>query len=256
MKVLILAGGYGTRLSEQTDSIPKPMVNIGGRPIIWHIMKIYSHFGFNEFVILLGYKGNVIKEFFANYYLHHSNVTFDMTNNQMQIHTNTSEPWKVTLLETGMDTQTGGRIKRAAPYIENDTFMVTYGDGVADVNLAELFKFHKNHGKSITLTSVQPDERYGLIQMSPEGRVDSFMEKPKDDRSWINGGFFVCEPSVLDYIENDETIFERSPLENLARNGELFAYKHLGFWRAMDTLRDERYLNKLWDENNAKWKLW
>lgn len=256
MKVLILAGGYGTRLSEQTDTIPKPMVLIGGMPIIWHIMKIYSHFGFNDFVILLGYKGYVIKEFFANYYLHHSNVTFDMSNNRIQVHTNSSEPWKVTLLDTGLDTMTGGRIKRAAAYIQNQPFMVTYGDGVANVDIAQLVQFHKSHGKAITLTSVQPEERYGLIQMNEQMRVTRFVEKPKDDSSWINGGFFVCEPSVLNYISDDSTIFERKPLEQLAADGQLYAYKHTGFWRAMDTLRDERFLNKLWNENKAEWKIW
>lgn len=256
MKVLILAGGFGSRLSEETDIRPKPMAEIGGKPILWHIMKHYSHFGFNEFVILLGYKGYYIKEYFANYFLHQSDVTIDLSNNQMQVHNNTSEPWKVTLLDTGLNTMTGGRIKRAKEFINNQTFMLTYGDGVSNINLHELLKFHKNHGKAITMTSVQPEARFGALQIDTSQKVLSFMEKPKGDGSWINGGFFVCEPKVIDYIADDDTIFEREPLENLAKDGELYTYRHDGFWKCMDTLRDKNQLNELWNSNNAKWKIW
>lgn len=256
MKVLILAGGFGSRLSEETDIRPKPMAEIGGKPILWHIMKHYSHYGFNEFVILLGYKGYYIKEYFANYFLHQSDVTIDLSTNQMQVHNNTSEPWKVTLLDTGLNTMTGGRVKRAKDYINNQTFMLTYGDGVSDVDLIDLLNFHKKHGKAITMTSVQPEGRFGALETDSNNRVLSFMEKPKGDGSWINGGFFVCEPKVLDYIAGDETIFEREPLENLAKDGQLFTYRHHGFWKCMDTLRDKNQLNELWSTQNAKWKIW
>ena len=226
MKVLILAGGFGTRLSEETDVRPKPMVEIGGKPILWHIMKIYSHYGFNEFVILLGYKGYYIKEYFAK-------------------------------LDTGVDTMTGGRIKRAEKFIGNKTFMLTYGDGVADIDIKRLLNFHKSHGKAITMTSVQPEGRFGALSIEDENKVTRFLEKPKGDGAWINGGFFVCEPKVLDYItEGDATIFERTPLENLAKDGELYTYKHTGFWKCMDTLRDKIQLNKMWDAGKAKWKIW
>ena len=256
MKVLILAGGYGTRISEETTIRPKPMVEIGGKPILWHIMKIYSHFGFNDFVILAGYKGYYIKEYFANYFLHQSDVTFDLANNQMQVHKNTSEPWKVTILDTGIDTMTGGRIKRAKEYINNETFMLTYGDGVANVNINELVKFHQNHGKALTLTSIQPEGRFGALEIGENNQVHKFREKPKGDGSWINGGFFVCEPQVLDYIEGDTTIFERHPLESLANDGEIFTYQHTGFWKCMDTLRDKNQLNEYWDTKSAQWKVW
>jgi glucose-1-phosphate cytidylyltransferase len=256
MKVLILAGGFGSRLSEETDIRPKPMAEIGGKPILWHIMKHYSFYGFNEFVILLGYKGYYIKEYFANYFLHQSDVTIDLSNNKMQVHNNSSEPWKVTLLDTGLNTMTGGRVKRAKEFINNETFMLTYGDGVSDINLHQLLSFHKQHGKAITMTSVQPEGRFGALEIDANNRVLSFMEKPKGDGSWINGGFFVCEPKVLDYIEADETIFEREPLENLAKDGELFTYRHQGFWKCMDTLRDKNQLNELWNSNQAKWKIW
>lgn len=256
MKVLILAGGYGSRLSEETDIRPKPMVEIGGKPILWHIMKHYSYYGFNEFVILLGYKGYYIKEYFANYFLHQSNVTIDLSNNQMQVHNNSSEPWKVTLLETGLNTMTGGRIKRAKDFINNETFMLTYGDGVSDVNLHDLLAFHKKHAKAITMTSVQPEGRFGALETDANNRVLSFMEKPKGDGSWINGGFFVCEPKVMDYINSDDTVFEKEPLENLAKDGELYSYRHHGFWKCMDTLRDKTQLNDLWNSNQAKWKIW
>ena len=256
MKVVILAGGLGSRLSEETELKPKPMVQIGGKPILWHIMKIYSHYGFNEFVILLGYKGYIIKEFFANYFLHQSDVTINLAENKMTIHNNSSEPWIVTLLDTGDNSMTGGRVKRAQSFIGNNTFMLTYGDGVADININQLLSFHKSHGKAITMTSVQPEGRFGSLQINTSNCIEKFIEKPQGDGNWINGGFFVCEPKVFDYIDNDSTIFERDPLENLANENELFAYKHFGFWRPMDTLRDKDYLNQLWNNNQAKWKIW
>lgn len=258
MKVLILAGGYGTRFSEETDVKPKPMIQIGGQPILWHIMKMYSHYGFNDFVILLGYKSYVIKEYFANYFLHQSDITIDISNNEVKILNNNSEPWRITLLDTGLDTMTGGRILRAKHAIGNEPFMLTYGDGVSDVNIGELVEFHKKHGKAITMTSVQPEGRFGSMSIDSENHgVSTFMEKPKGDGNWINGGFFVCEPKVLDYIkEGDRTVWERSPLENLAKDGELFAYKHSGFWQPMDTLREKIVLNELWEKGQAKWKTW
>ncbi len=256
MKVLILAGGFGTRLSEETGIVPKPLVEIGGRPIIWHIMKSYSHYGFNDFVILLGYKGYYIKEFFANYFLHQSDVTFDLGTGKMDIHRNESEPWKVTLLDTGLHTMTGGRIKRTAAIINNEPFMLTYGDGVADLDIGELVNFHKSHGKFITMTSIQPEGRFGAIEITGDNMVTSFREKPKGDGSWINGGYFVCQPQVLDYISDDKTVFEKEPLEALAAKKQLVTYKHNGFWKCMDTLRDKVQLNEMWDNNNAKWKVW
>lgn len=256
MKVLILAGGFGTRLSEETDIRPKPMAEIGGKPILWHIMKIYSSHGFNEFVILLGYKGYYIKEYFANYFLHQSDVTFELSSNQMTVHNNSSEPWKVTLLETGLHTMTGGRIKRAKEYIKNETFLLTYGDGVADINIKELVNFHQKHGKAVTVTAVQPEGKFGALEIDENNNVHSFMEKPRGDGSWINGGFFICDPKVIDYIDNDSTIFEREPMEKLSAEGEVYTFKHTGFWKCMDTLRDKIQLNELWDENNAKWKIW
>lgn len=256
MKVLILAGGFGTRLSEETDIRPKPMAEIGGKPILWHIMKIYSSYGFNEFVILLGYKGYYIKEYFANYFLHQSDVTFELSSNQVTVHNNSSEPWKVTLLETGLHTMTGGRIKRAIEYINNETFLLTYGDGVADINIKELVNYHQKHGKAVTVTAVQPEGKFGALEIDENNNVHSFMEKPKGDGSWINGGFFICEPKVLDYIDDDSTIFEREPMEKLSVEGEIYTFKHTGFWKCMDTLRDKIQLNELWDKNNAKWKIW
>jgi glucose-1-phosphate cytidylyltransferase len=256
MKVVILAGGYGTRLSEETNLRPKPMAEIGGKPILWHIMKNYSHYGFNEFIILLGYKGYCIKEYFANYFLHQSDITFDLLSNKTTIHNNSSEPWKVTLLDTGLDTMTGGRIKRAKEFINNEPFHLTYGDGVSDVNLKDLLIFHKSHKRAITVTAVQPEGKFGSLDLDDNNKVNSFMEKPKGDGSWINGGFFICEPKVLDYIKDDSTVFEKDPVENLSLEGEMYTFKHKGFWKCMDTLRDKNLLNELWEKNNAKWKIW
>jgi glucose-1-phosphate cytidylyltransferase len=257
MKALILAGGFGTRLSEETDIKPKPMVEIGGKPILWHIMKIYSYYGINDFVILLGYKGYYIKEYFANYFLHQSSVTIDLQNNDMKIHSNTSEPWRVTLLDTGLHTMTGGRIKQAEPYVGDETFLLTYGDGVADVDVAETIRFHKLHGKALTMTSVQPDSRFGHLEMLSDGKVVQFTEKAKEDSPWINAGFFVCEPKIFEYISDDlQTVFEKEPLEELTKDGELYTYRHKGFWHCMDTLRDNKKLNEMWEKNQAKWKVW
>lgn len=256
MKVVILAGGLGTRLSEETNVRPKPMVEIGGKPIIWHIMKIYSHYGFNEFVVCLGYKGYYVKEYFSNLFLHNSNVTFDLSNNKMEVHNSTSEKWKVTLVDTGNDTMTGGRIKRIQPYVNNETFMLTYGDGVSDVNIEELMKTHKKNGKYATVTAVQPSGRFGALGINSSNGVESFFEKPKGDGSWINGGFFVCEPKVFDYIGDDSTIWEQGPLENLAKDNQLVAYKHTGFWKPMDTLKDKQDLNEYWEKDTAEWKIW
>jgi len=256
MKVVILAGGFGTRLSEETEVRPKPMAEIGGMPILWHIMKVYSHYGFNEFVVLLGFKGFVIKEYFFNYYLHRSDVTIDLSTNDLKIHNNASEPWKITLLDTGLDTMTGGRIKRAKQFISNEPFLLTYGDGVSDVNISDLVRFHKSHGKLATMTAVQPEGRFGALSLGSHNQVHSFLEKPKGDGTWINGGFFVCQPEVLDYIENDNTVFEKEPLEQLASSGELYSFQHQGFWKCMDTLRDKNQLNELWVTNQPKWKVW
>jgi glucose-1-phosphate cytidylyltransferase len=256
MKVLILAGGFGSRLSEETDLKPKPMVEIGGKPILWHIMKIYSHYGFNEFVILLGYKGYVIKEYFANYILHQSDVTIDIVNNQTTIHNNSAEPWKITLLDTGLNSMTGGRIRRAKDYINNETFLLTYGDGVSDIDINSLVEFHKTHKGCITMTSAQPEGRFGALVVNEENQVTQFSEKPKGDGLWINAGFFVCDPKVIDYISSDETIFEKEPLESMAADNQLFTYKHHGFWKPMDTLRDKIQLENLFATNKATWKKW
>lgn len=258
MKVAILAGGFGTRLSEETASIPKPMVQIGGRPILWHIMKIYSHYGFNDFVILAGYKHYVIKEYFANYFLHQSDVTFNIAENSMEIINSQSEPWKVTILDTGLNTFTGGRIKRAEKYLRDAPFFLTYGDGVSNINMNELLAFHKSHAKALTMTAVQPEGRFGAMNLNETtDKVEYFMEKPKGDGSWINGGFFVCEPTIFDYIkEGDASIWERAPLEHLAQDGELFAYKHMDFWKPMDTLRDKMQLEEMLEKSEAPWKLW
>jgi glucose-1-phosphate cytidylyltransferase len=256
MKVAILAGGFGTRLSEETDLRPKPMVLIGGKPILWHIMKHYSHYGFNEFVILLGYKGYFIKEYFANYFMHQSDITISLKSNKVEVHNNSSEPWKVTLVDTGSETMTGGRILRARKYLDGNTFMLTYGDGLSDIDLHKLVSFHQSQGKYVTLSSIQPEGRFGALNLQGDS-VSSFLEKPKGDGSWVNGGFFVCEPKIFDYIaEGDSTIFERSPLEKLASESQLVAYKHEGFWRPMDTLRDKVQLEQLWSTEKAPWKVW
>lgn len=256
MKALILAGGFGTRISEETEIKPKPMIEIGEKPILWHIMKLYSAFGVNEFVILLGYKGYIIKEYFSNYFLHQSNVTIDLSSNSVEVHNNKSESWKVTLLDTGQNTMTGGRIKRASEFVNGERFLLTYGDGLSDINISELIAFHEKQKKLITLSAVQPAGRYGSLKINEDDQVLSFHEKPEGDGSWINGGFFVCEPEVLDEIDGDTTVFEQEPLMNLANNGNLIAKKHDGFWGCMDTLRDKIALNDLWDSKNAPWKVW
>lgn len=257
MKVLLLAGGLGSRLSEETVLKPKPMVEIGGRPILWHIMKIYSYYGFNDFIILTGYKSHVIKDFFVNYYQQYSDITVDMVTNSVTVHKTRQEPWKVTMLYTGQNTMTGGRIKKASEYINNEPFLLTYGDGVSDVDIAQLISSHNASGKLITMTAVKPSGRFGALTINHENTITSFMEKPKGEESWINGGFFVCQPEVFDYIKDgDSTIFERSPLENLAKDGQLNAYKHRGFWQPMDMLRDKIELTKLWESGNAPWAKW
>lgn len=258
MKVLILAGGLGTRLSEETHLIPKPMIEIGGKPILWHIMKIYSHYGFNDFIILCGYKGYLIKEYFAHYFLHYADVTIDLALNKTEIHNNPCESWKVTLLDTGLNTMTGGRVLRAQPYlVPGKPFMLTYGDGITDININELIQFHKTHGKILTITSSQPEGRFGALDIVNGGKVSKFVEKPKGNSSWINAGYFICEYKIFDYIkQGDETVWERDPLENLARNGQLYTYKHSGFWHPMDTLRDKNRLEEMWNTGNAPWKIW
>jgi len=256
LKVLILAGGLGTRLSEETDIRPKPMVEIGGKPILWHIMKTYSKYGFNEFVILLGYKGYYIKEYFANYFLHQSDITIDLQNNSMQIHDNHSEPWKVTLLDTGLNSMTGGRVKKAQKYVGDEPFLLTYGDGVSDINIDKLLEFHKLHGKAMTVTSSLPAGRFGGLHIEDNNKVSQFFEKPKGDGNWVSAGYFVCEPKVFDYIKNgDETILELETLKDLAIDGELYTYKHEGFWKPMDTLKDKLDLNEMWQKGKAPWKV-
>lgn len=257
MKVVILAGGYGTRISEESHLRPKPMIEIGQRPILWHIMKQYSHYGFNDFIICLGYKGFFIKEYFAHYFLHESDVTFDFQNeNNLVTHHHTAEPWKVTLVNTGVETMTGGRVKRIQHYVGNEPFMMTYGDGVSDVNIAELVYNHKLHGRLATVTTVQPSGRFGALNITGSNEVKGFQEKPKGDGSWINAGFFVLEPEVFNYISDDSTIFEKDPLEGLARDGELMCHRHEGFWQPMDTLRDKNHLEELWKSGEAPWKTW
>ena len=257
MKVLILAGGLGSRLSEETVLKPKPMVEIGGKPILWHIMKIYSHYGFNDFIILTGYKSHVIKDFFVNYYQQYSDITVDMVTNSVTVHKTRQEPWKVTMLYTGQNTMTGGRIKKASEYINNEPFLLTYGDGVSDVNIADLIVSHNASGKLITMTAVKPSGRFGALTINHENTITSFMEKPKGDGAWINGGFFVCQPEVMNYIpEGDDVIFERGPLEKLAASGQLHAYKHEGFWQPMDTLKDKTTLTEMWESGTAPWKKW
>lgn len=256
MKVVILAGGLGTRLSEETVVRPKPMVEIGGKPMLWHIMKIYSHYGFNDFVICLGFKGYMIKEYFSNYFLHMSDVTFDMARNVMEVHQKYVEPWRVTLVDTGQESMTGGRVKRVAPYVANETFMLTYGDGVANIDIGALVAFHRQHGRLATITSTQPSGRFGALNIQGDNAISSFQEKPAGDGSWINGGFMVLEPAILDRIAGDGTILEKEPLEGLARDGQLMAYKHGDFWQPMDTLRDKQLLEELWDSGRAPWKVW
>ena len=257
MKVVLLAGGLGTRLSEETDLRPKPMVEIGGHPVLWHIMKIYSYWGYNEFVILTGYKSHLIKDYFINYYTRYSDITIDMADNSVQLHNIRTEPWKVTMLYTGPDTQTGGRLLRARSFLDNERFMLTYGDGVSDVNISELVKTHEKSGKTVTLTAVQPAGRFGSIEINKEGVVESFREKPAGDGVWINGGFFVMEPGVFNYLtDGDATILERKPLESLAEASQLCANKHYGFWRPMDSLRDKNVLTEMWTKGTAPWALW
>ncbi|MBE7708042.1 MAG: glucose-1-phosphate cytidylyltransferase [Cyanobacteria bacterium SIG27] len=258
MKVLILAGGLGTRLGEETISKPKPMVEIGGYPILWHIMKIYSHYGFNDFVILTGYKSHMIKDYFVHYYQRYSDITVNLTDNSVEIHKNRTEPWKVTMLYTGQDTMTGGRIKKAQEYVGKEPFMLTYGDGVSDINILELIKTHKASNKLMTMTAVQPSGRFGALNINEHNLITSFKEKPQGDGAWINGGFFVCENEVFDFIEENNPMitFEKEPLENIANNGQLNAYKHSGFWRPMDTLRDKIDLENLWENKQAPWKVW
>ena len=257
MKVLLLAGGFGTRLSEETDLRPKPMVEIGGMPILWHIMKLYSQHGYNDFVILLGYKSYYIKEYFANYFLHRSDVTINLGDGSMEVLNNTSEPWKVTLLDTGLHAMTGARIKKAKAVVGDEPFMVTYGDGVSNLAVDKLVSFHKEHGKLITMTSAVPEARFGVLKIEKDEQVSRFLEKPKDDAGWINAGFFVCEPEVFDYIPaGDGAVFEQEALESLATSGNLFTFKHDGYWQCMDTLRDKTKLNELWDAGKAPWKVW
>lgn len=256
MKVVILAGGFGTRISEESHLKPKPMVEIGDKPILWHIMKEYSHYGFNEFVICLGYKAHSIKEFFADYFLHTSDVTFDLAKNEMTVHDNFAEPWKVTLVDTGLNTMTGGRVKRIQKYIGNETFMLTYGDGVSDVNIKELVEFHKKNNKVATLTAINAGQKFGVLEINNDNEIQAFREKDSKDGALINGGYMVLEPEIFKYIEGDDTVFEKEPLETVAKEGQLVAYKHNGFWKCMDTLRDKNELEKMWNTNNALWKVW
>ncbi len=256
MKAVILAGGLGTRLSEETSLKPKPMVEIGGRPILWHILKIYSAHGINDFVICAGYKGYVIKEYFANYFLHMSDVTFDMASNSMEVHRKHAEPWRVTIVDTGDGTMTGGRLGRVADYLDDESFCFTYGDGVGDVDISRSIEFHKEHGRQATLTAVKPPGRYGALVLDEQDAIGHFQEKPEGDGSWINGGFFVLQPSVLSRISGDATIWEREPLEGLAADSQLMAFKHQGFWRPMDTLRDKIQLEEMWESGTAPWKIW
>ena len=256
MKAVILAGGLGTRISEETYLKPKPMVEIGGKPILWHILKTYSHYGINEFIICCGYKGYVIKEYFANYFLHMTDVTFHMKLNSMEVHNKKAEPWQVTVVDTGESSMTGGRLRRVREYIGNDTFCFTYGDGVSDVDIKSLIAFHQQQGRQATLTAVQPPGRYGALQIESSGSISGFQEKPEGDGGWINGGFFVLEPEVIDRVEADETVWEQEPLKGLAGDGQLSAYHHNGFWQPMDTLRDRNLLEALWKADKAPWKVW
>lgn len=255
MKVVILAGGYGTRISEESHLVPKPMIRIGDMPIVWHIMKTYSSYGYNDFIICLGYKQTVVKDFFADYYLHTSDVTFDFANNDMKIHSNKAEPWKVTLVDTGLNTMTGGRIKRIKEFVGNETFMVTYGDGLSDININELENFHKSHGKIATITAITVDQRFGVLGLDGN-KITDFREKSSEDVSRINGGFMVMEPEVFDYIDGDNTVFEKEPLETLAKDGQLQAFLHNGFWKPMDTQREKQQLEQMWETGQAPWKNW
>lgn len=254
-KAVILAGGLGTRISEESHLKPKPMIEIGHKPILWHILKIYTAYGINEFIICGGYKEYVIKEYFSNYFLHMTDVTFDTSNNEIEVHHKRAEPWKITIVDTGLNTMTGGRLKRIRNYVKDETFCMTYGDGVSDVNILDLLKFHRKHGSLATVTAVQPSARFGALDIVSD-HVTSFTEKPKGDGVWINGGFFVLEPGVFDFIEGDSTVWERNPLEQLAAENQLTAYKHHGYWHAMDTLRDRMHLEELWTTGNASWKVW
>lgn len=256
MKVVILAGGFGTRISEESYRVPKPMIEIGGKPILWHIIKEYSHYGFNEFIICLGYRQQVIKEFFSNYYLNNSDITFDMENNDIIVHKTCSEPWKITLVDTGLNTMTGGRVKRIKEYINNETFLLTYGDGVCDINIRKLVEYHKKHKKLATITAIQPGGKFGALSINESNKITSFIEKSKDDGGWINGGYMVLEPDIFNYIKNDEIALEKEPLETLAKNGQLMAYRYDGFWQCMDTLKDKNYLEELLKDNNAPWVKW
>ncbi|MEX0686543.1 MAG: glucose-1-phosphate cytidylyltransferase [Balneolales bacterium] len=257
MKAVILAGGFGTRISEESNVRPKPMVEVGNKPILWHIMKIFSAYNINDFIICCGYKGYMIKEYFANYFLHMADVSFNMRDNKMDVLYNGVEPWKVTLIDTGRNTMTGGRIKRIKEHLGNETFCLTYGDGVANINIEKLIEFHKSHQRLATLTAVQPPGRFGAFRLGhEETKIDSFKEKPHGDGAWVNGGFFVLEPEVLEYIEGDQTVWEKEPLEGLAVDGQLSAFKHKGFWQPMDTLRDKNYIEDLWEAGSAPWKVW
>ncbi|MGN0686906.1 MAG: glucose-1-phosphate cytidylyltransferase [Oscillospiraceae bacterium] len=258
MKVLILAGGFGTRISEESQFKPKPMVDLGGMPILLHIMKLYSAHGFNEFIICAGYKQHVIKEYFADYFLHTSDITYDFTNgrNEMTVHCSHSEPWKVTVVDTGLNTMTGGRVKRVKEYIGNEPFMLTYGDGVSDVNVTKLLEFHKSHGKMVTMTAYNAGQRFGVLDIDEQGHINEFREKTKGDGNMINIGFMVCQPEFLDYIEGDSTVLEKAPLETAAKLGQLMAFKHEGFWQCMDTVREKEQLEKMWNSGNAPWKVW
>ena len=255
MKAVILAGGYGTRISEETHLRPKPMVEIGGRPVLWHIMKTYSHYGINEFIICLGYKGYVIKEYFANYFLHMSDVTIDFNDNSMEVHNNKAEPWKVTLVDTGQSTMTGGRLKRVKDYVGDDDFCFTYGDGVSDVNIQSLIEFHQSNKRLVTLTATQPPGRFGTLDIE-KNKIIRFEEKPESGAGWINGGYFVMSPKVLDLITDDETVWEQEPLEHLVKEGQVSSFIHNGFWQSMGTLRDKNYLDGLWKDGKAPWKIW
>jgi glucose-1-phosphate cytidylyltransferase len=256
MKVVILAGGFGTRLSEETNILPKPMVEIGGKPILWHLMKSYSSYGYNEFVILLGYKGHLIKEYFTNYFIYNSDLKINTSLNKIEIINNNNENWQITLIDTGQNTMTGGRIKRVENIINNEKFFLTYGDGLSDINFNNLLNFHNQNNKSLTISAIQPEGKFGALNIDELNNVLSFQEKPKGDGNWVNGGFFVCEPEVFKYIRGDDEIFENYPLETLTNENKVIAFKHKGFWKCMDTLRDKNILNELWANNNAKWKTW